>query len=134
MSLLPGQCSNCGAMPGDLHPANCPSGAIRSRPVEQPARGEAVGWQVRHHGDNGFVSQWNHCHDGADRPERSGRFRCEYRPLYTAPPQPGVDRERLLALIRGHLNNDIPLAVQSWRDREAEARLPDFLALLNGEK
>lgn len=47
-----------------------------------------VAWQVRHHGDNGFVSQWNMCHDEADRPERSGRFRCEYRPLYAAPAQP----------------------------------------------
>ena len=51
-----------------------------------------VAWQVRHHGDNGYVSNWNWCYDNTNRPEKSGRFRCEYRPLCVAPqPAAGGD-------------------------------------------
>lgn len=58
---------------------------------------EPVRWEVRHHGDNGYVSQWNVCHNDVDRPERSGRWRCEYRPLYAAPQAGGKDADALLA-------------------------------------
>lgn len=70
-------CGN-GPDPGGLHQA-LEAIANGSHKV---VSGEPVAWQVRHHGQNGFVSQWNWCYDGADRPARSGSFRCEYRPLY----------------------------------------------------
>ena len=48
--------------------------------------GEPIAWQVRHcRVDSDYASAW-HFHEGGDRPERVGRWRCEYRPLYTVPP------------------------------------------------
>lgn len=62
--------------------------------------------------------------------------------LDTAPPQTGVDRERLLALIRQCSETDLAWAddhkpwseAQATAKARAESRLSEFLALLKGEK
>lgn len=119
--------------------------------------GRPVAWQVRHHGDDGFVSQWNMCHDEADRPERSGRFRCEYRPLYAAPaqppagyrvvpvePTPGMLRddadhddfyEAALAFARAHVESDRIDAIDDADDPDiSDARWTETCARYNETK
>lgn len=70
--------------------------ALHAYAASRDEGGGAVAWQVRHHGDNGFVSQWNDYPIDQPRTETVGRFRCEYRPLYAASRDRDGERYRWL--------------------------------------
>ena len=73
--------------------------ALDAAAPQPPAEAQPVAWQRRLLLRDGHWGHWEEYHDlyGEGRPEKVGRFRCEYRPLYDLPPPPSAPEAQPVA-------------------------------------